>query len=273
MLRALLLLEKQRGWQFIGEFMPQWWSANWKNRLVFGAQHPGYAVKAVLRDLLAVDERFLAALSGTATSEFRKFLGEPIQDRRFHQHLRSVQSQFEGTSSIGADLYAKRVLMQYAVIRAFNPDCILETGIANGVSSAYLLLALERNRRGALYSIDVNDGSFLPSGKEVGWVVPAWLRQRWTVRLGDARELLPSVLAELKSLDVFIHDSLHTYDHMKFEYQQAYPYLRDGGILISDDALWNPAFKEFSDGVGAPMARVLRGVGFLQKARRSTATA
>jgi predicted O-methyltransferase YrrM len=60
---------------------------------------------------------------------------------------------------------------------------------------------------------------------------------------------------------------------MKFEYQQAYPYLRDGGILISDDALWNPAFKEFSDGVGAPMARVLRGVGFLQKARRSTATA
>ena len=85
------------------------------------------------------------------------------------------------------------------------------------------------------------------------------------MRLGDARELLPRLLAELKSLDVFIHDSLHTYEHMKFEYEQAYPYLRQDGILISDDALWNPAFREFADKVGTPMSRVLRGVGFLKK--------
>lgn len=110
--------------------------------------------------------------------------------------------------------------MQYAVIRAAKPDCVLETGVANDVSSAYLLLAMERNEKGALYSIDVNDGSFLPGGKQVGRVVLAWLRGRWTLRLGDARELLPRMLAELKSLDVFIHDSLHTYDHMKFEYEQ-----------------------------------------------------
>jgi predicted O-methyltransferase YrrM len=245
--------------------MPQWWSANWKNRLVFGAQHPGYAIKAVLRDVFSADERFLAALAGATTSQIRQFLGEPFQDLRFYEHLQTVEREFGGTSSIGADLYAKRVLMQYAIIRAVKPECVLETGIANGVSSAYLLLAMERNQKGALYSIDVNDGSYLPSGKQVGWVVPAWLRERWTVHLGDARELLPRLLAVLKSLDVFIHDSLHTYEHMKFEYEQAYPYLRQDGILISDDALWNPAFKEFADKVGTPMARVLRGVGFLVK--------
>jgi predicted O-methyltransferase YrrM len=245
--------------------MPQWWSANWKNRLVFGVQHPGYAIKAVLRDIFSVDEHFLAALTGSTTSQLRQFLGEPSKNRCFYEHLQSVQRRFAGTSSIGADLYAKRVLMQYAIIRALKPDRVLETGIANGVSSAYLLLAMERNQKGSLYSIDVNDGSYLPSGKQVGWVVPAWLKERWTVHLGDARELLPSVLAELKSLDVFIHDSMHTYEHMKFEYEQAYPYLRQDGILISDDALWNPAFKEFADKVGTPMARVLRGVGFLIK--------
>jgi len=245
--------------------MPQWWSANWKNRLIFGAQHPSYAIKAVVRDLFAADERFLAALAGTTVSQIREFLGEPFRDRRFYEHLRSVETEFGGSSSIGADLYAKRVVMQYAVIRAAKPNCVLETGVANGVSSAYLLLAMERNQKGALYSIDVNDGSFLPSGKQVGWIVPAWLRERWTLRLGDARELLPRVLAELKSLDIFIHDSLHTYDHMKFEYEQAYPYLRDGGILISDDALWNSAFPEFTDRVRTPMSSVLRGIGFLQK--------
>ena len=245
--------------------MPQWWSANLKNRLIFGAQHPGYAVKAVLRDLFAVDERFLAALSGSTTSQFRQFLGEPSKDHRFYEHLQSVEHELAGTSSIGADLYAKRVLMQYAIIRALKPDRVLETGIANGVSSAYVLLAMERNQKGALFSIDVNDGSYLPAGKQVGWVVPAWLKERWTVCLGDARELLPKVLEELKSLDIFIHDSLHTYEHMKFEYQEAYPYIRQNGILISDDALWNPAFREFADSVKTPMARVLRGVGFLKK--------
>ena len=245
--------------------MPQWWSANWKNRLVFGAQHPTYAIRSVVRDLFAADERFLAALTGTTTTEIIQFLGEPFRDTRFYDHLRSVGGEFGENSSIGADLYAKRVVMQYAVMRAVKPACVLETGVANGVSSAYLLLAMERNQKGALHSIDVNDGSFLPGGKQVGWAVPEWSRRRWTLHLGDARELLPDVLAELKSLDVFIHDSLHTYDHMKFEYEQAYPYLRGGGILISDDALWNAAFPEFRDTVRAPLARILRGIGFLRK--------
>ncbi|HEX4001820.1 MAG TPA: class I SAM-dependent methyltransferase [Candidatus Acidoferrales bacterium] len=245
--------------------MPQWWSANWKNRLVFGAQHPTYAIRSVVRDLLAADERFLAALTGATTAEIRQFLGEPFRDGRFYDHLRSAGKEFGEASSIGADLYAKRVVMQYAVMRAVKPDCVLETGVANGVSSAYLLLAMERNRKGSLHSIDVNDGSFLPPDRQVGWIVPEWLRGRWSLHLGDASQLLPSVLAELKSLDVFIHDSLHTYEHMKFEYEKAYPFIRPGGVLISDDVLWNSAFPEFRDAVRASKADILRGIGFLQK--------
>jgi len=124
---------------------------------------------------------------------------------------------------------------------------------------------MECNQKGSLHSIDVNDGSFLPSGEQVGWIVPEWLRHRWTVHLGDARELLPQVLENLGTLDIFVHDSLHTYDHMNFEYQQAYPHIRQGGILISDDVLWNPAFPEFARQVRSRMVRVLRGIGVLQK--------
>ena len=245
--------------------MPQWWSANWRNRLAFGVRHPTYAIKSVIRDVFAADERFLADLTGTTTLEIKRLFDEPFRDSRFYGHLHEVGKHVGEVPSMGADLYAKRVVMQYAVIRAVKPDCVLETGVANGVSSAYLLLALERNRKGVLHSIDVNDGSHLPGGKQVGWAVPDWLRARWTLHIGDSRELLPSVLAELKSLGVFIHDSLHTYDHMKFEYDQAYPFLREGGILISDDALWNSAFPEFRDKVRAPLASILRGIGFLQK--------
>jgi len=244
--------------------MSKWWNANLGARLAFASRHPGYAVKSVVRDLLALDERFLGRLTGVATPRIKSFLSEPLQDPRFNEHLRSAQKQLDGVAAIGADLYAKRVLLQYAIVRAFRPSIVLETGIANGVSSAYLLLAMERNQTGILHSIDVNDGSYLPAGKRVGWIAPDWLRHRWTVHLGDSRELLSQILESVGTLDIFIHDSLHEYDHMKFEYEQAYPHIRRGGILISDDALWNSAFPEFARKVNAPLARVLRGVGVLQ---------
>jgi predicted O-methyltransferase YrrM len=250
---------------YSGDAMSQWWFANWRNRLAFASRHPAYAVKSVLRDVFAADERVLAALTGATVRQIKRYLSEPFEDRRFYDHLRDAGKQLEGTEAIGADLYAKHVLIQYSIVRAFKPESILETGVANGVSSAYLLHAMERNQKGSLHSIDVNDGSFLPPGKRVGWIVPEWSRHRWRLHLGDARELLPRMLKDLNSLDIFIHDSLHSYDHMKFEYEQAYPYLRDGGILISDDALWNQAFAEFAQRVRAPMARVLRGIGVLQK--------
>jgi hypothetical protein len=245
--------------------MPAWWSANFKNRLAFASRHPGYAITAVIRDVLARDERFLARVTGASVSEIGRFLGEPFQDRRFYDHLRHAETQFNPTQSIGADLYAKRVLLQYAIVRAFKPDCVVETGVANGVSSAYILLAMERNQKGALYSIDVGDGSFLPPGEQTGWIAPEWLRKRWTMDLGDARVILPSVLKDLNCLDIFIHDSLHTYEHMRFEYEQAYPRLRPGGILISDDALWNSAFSEFAREVSSPEVGIIRGIGILRK--------
>ena len=67
-----------------------------------------------------------------------------------------------------ADLYAKKILLQYAVVRAFQPKIIVETGVANGVSSAYILLALQANGRGTLYSIGLNDPQYLPAGKPLG---------------------------------------------------------------------------------------------------------
>jgi predicted O-methyltransferase YrrM len=245
--------------------MAKWWSANLKNRSLFALRHPQYALRATFRDLLALDERFLAVVTGSSPAAIRGFLNEPFEDAKFVSHFREAQELLRGVKAIGADCYAKRVLLQYAVVRAHKPERILETGVANGVSSAYLLLALQRNQKGELHSIDVGDGSFVLHGRSTGWLVPDWLRPRWTLHLGDAREYLPQVLDQLGVVDIFIHDSLHTYEHMKFEYQLAYPHLRRGGVLVSDDALWNPAFEDFSREVRAPASRILRGVGFLKK--------
>jgi predicted O-methyltransferase YrrM len=131
----------------------------------------------------------------------------------------------------------------YALCRAYKPDVVVETGVANGVTSAYVLLALADNHRGTLYSIDLpplaGDSRFY-----VGRAVPDRLRARWQLVIGPARRLLSGALERNGPPDVFIHDSLHTYSHMKWEIGAAMASMRAGGVIIADDIEGNRAFQE-----------------------------
>lgn len=246
----------------------KWLLQNVRQRATFALKNPRYALTSMYRELTLADERFLGNITSVSSRQIRSYLDEPISTPTFAEHLRGAEEEFRSLSDGGADLFAKKVLNQYAVARALAPDYIVETGIANGVSSLYLLLALQKNRRGTLHSIGLADPVHLPPGKDPGWIVPQWLRTPWQVHLGDTRAILPGLLAQLGNIGIFIHDSLHTYDHMMWEFETAYPHLRPGGLLVSDDALWNDAFNEFARKAGASDARILRGVGFL---RRGTA--
>lgn len=242
-----------------------WLLQNLGSRLRFALHNPRYAASSLYREVTLADEQFLSSLTSVPARKIRSFLDEPIHDHSFAATLQAAESFFKTANIVSADLYAKKVLLQYAAIRAFAPEIIVETGVASGVSSSYLLLALHKNGRGRLYSIELGDERYLPTGKPPGWVVPEPLKSRWDLRIGDSRELLPKLLAELGSVDIFIHDSLHTYEHMLWEYRAAYPFIKPTGLLISDDAAWNPAFNEFCAEVRATRYRILRGVGFLQK--------
>jgi len=54
----------------------------------------------------------------------------------------------------------------------------------------------------------------------------------------------------MKTIDIFIHDSLHTPQTMKYEFEKAWPYLRAGGLLVSDDVEGNSAFVDFVNSHG-----------------------
>lgn len=243
----------------------KWFLQNSRQRAIFAIKNPRYVLRALLREVTLADEKFLSRLTGAEPRQIRAYLNEPPNTPGFGQHLLAVANQFQTLAIESADLFAKKILNQYAAVRALAPRCIVETGIANGVSSSYLLLAIQKNGFGELHSIGLSDPAYLPAGRNPGWLVPEWLREPWQIHLGDAREVLPGILANHKPIDVFIHDSLHTYEHMFWEYQTAFPALRPGGLLISDDALWNSAFHDFAAKVEAKDARILRGVGFLRK--------
>ena len=243
----------------------KWLLQNVHRRAAFAVKNPRYVLNAMVRELTSADERFLARLSGSSPRQIRIYLDEPINTLAFAAHLHNEQAHFRSLSIESANLSIKKILNQYAAVRAIAPDCIVETGVANGVSSSYLLLELERNKRGHLHSIGLGDRAFLLVGRDLGWLVPEWLRATWQVHLGDARDILPRLLNRLGKIGVFIHDSLHTYDHMMWEFETAYPHLLSGGLLISDDALWNNSFYDFAQKKDAAEVQIMRGVGFLRK--------
>ena len=183
------------------------------------------------------------------------------------------------------DSNGERMLL-YLVVRQYKPDIVVETGVAHGASSAFMLFAMHENAKGHLYSIDLpprqvpariavtekgcihtmEDGQkhLIGDDYHVGDRVPGNLRDRWSLVLGDAKHELPKLLEEMGKVSIFLHDSLHTYEHMMFEYETAWPYLDTGGLLLSHDVLWNEAFLKFSKKVAAKPL-IYRNVGIIGK--------
>lgn len=156
-------------------------------------------------------------------------------------------------------------LFIYAMVRAIRPDTAVETGVETGGGSTLSTLrALRVNGKGRLISIDLPvvdpqgtlnsdgrlDGAHVESAEATGREIPDYLRDRWNLVLGNAKAELPKVLEGVGSIDLFFHDSDHSYAHQMWEYRTAWPYLRRGGVLASDDVEWTPAFVEFARSVG-----------------------
>ena len=154
-----------------------------------------------------------------------------------------------------------REVFLYLWIRLARPSIVVETGCFTGWDSLLILSALNRNALGHLYTIDlparegafsqVGTGSGLPNGFEPGFLVPKPLRRRWSLILGDARSELQPLLERVGQVDLFFHDSHHSYTHMMWEYTSIWPFLSGNGIVVSDDISWNTAFLDFAGGVGS----------------------
>lgn len=176
------------------------------------------------------------------------------------------------------------VIILYCLVRLIKPKVIVETGVASGRSSAVILSALQKNNKGTLYSVDLpqyyegnspelyitDEGNneltgFLPKGREPGWLVPDDLRDRWKLILGDSKIKLPKLLKSLDQIDLFYHDSDHSYDYMLFEFELAWPLIRKQGFLLSDDIHWNNAFGDFIKKISHDSVYVYRNFGIIHK--------
>ena len=128
----------------------------------------------------------------------------------------------------------------YALTRWRRPAIVVESGGFLGMSSAFLLKALvdEGLTTAKLYSMEWSEDC------DQGALIPNELRSQFVPLRGKVEDFVRS--DELpSSIDMFLHDSSHSYRHMLWEFRQFWPRLRDGGLLVSHDVHMNAAFPEF----------------------------
>jgi hypothetical protein len=136
----------------------------------------------------------------------------------------------------------------WGLVRYLKPRKVVETGVARGLTTSIVLQALEINGVGDLFSVDlppsIDRHRFTD---QTAAAVPDDLKGRWTLVRGSSRRRLPGLLETLGSIDLFIHDSLHSHRNMSFELAEAWRALRPGGFLLADDVHRNSAFVQCAD--------------------------
>jgi hypothetical protein len=167
-------------------------------------------------------------------------LGRP--EAELGGYLAELRADGELTASLGAGLkrnrkrdpdprLGKRRLI-YCAVRAERPRLAVESGVHDGLGTAVILRALQRNAEegdpGELLGFDINP--------DAGWLVDAVEGPRsWTLEVGDVRERLEPALSG-RRVDLFIQDSLKALEHETFELETAVAHAGSRLLLYSDDA-------------------------------------
>jgi predicted O-methyltransferase YrrM len=185
---------------------------------------------------------------GSLFKNFREGRHEP--DPISHQGL---YPDFYDTNPKTLDLLETLVLH-------LKPEMVVETGVANGASTRRILSALSQNRgNGKLISCDIDD-------RVATAELMADPRFEF-VKIGSPSDF-SDLVERLDKIDVFYHDSDHSYNHQLFEYSTVWEKLPPGGILVSDDIHWSYAFLDFCVSVGRVpyvLSDTQKFSGFIQK--------
>jgi predicted O-methyltransferase YrrM len=213
--------------------------------LAYFLKSPKYVLRKFRYHYRRVPEKafieFLAKKLNASFKDVYLIYLDHIKNNKFWEKIRDELNLYPNSYALQM---TKELSTLYLTVRLHEPDYIIETGVSSGASSTYILQALYDNGKGRLCSIDLPPDN-LPEGKMSGWLVPLHLRDRWSLHVGDSRELLEPLLESIGQIDCFLHDSLHTYDHMMWEFQTVWNYLRHGGLFLSHDVGANDAFLDF----------------------------
>ena len=177
-----------------------------------------------------------------ASSEFWALWPEVMKELE-QKGVRAGPLSFKGWNDGDAAL----VRAIWCLTRHLQPGNVVETGVAHGVTSRFILEALNRNRNGNGHLWSIDHPPLEPEWHEqIGMAVDGRFPDRWSYISGSSRRRLPELLAQLHEIDLFVHDSLHSAHNVRFEVDRAWAALPPGGAVVIDDIDANRGFWSFT---------------------------
>lgn len=174
-------------------------------------------------------------------------LNQLLGDVSAHLHgldLLKYLPEVEAIQRADQGVHPEEAAVLYCLVRAMRPALVLETGTFEGYSTAQLARALQSNGQGHLETVDL--------AAETGQRVPEGLRTFVTFRRNMPSKSMVRILSDRNvRLDLFFHDSLHTYENTLSELISFAPFFKPGCVVICHDAK-----MDFKEGFG--VARAVR---------------
>jgi predicted O-methyltransferase YrrM len=168
--------------------------------------------------------------------------GIPLSDAQKDIYIFSLQAFQKDpshyTKYISGGINTDEGMYLYKTILSINAHKMIEVGLANGVSSAYILIGAKQTN-GHLISIDPFQKTQWKSGG-LNIICKMKLKSHHTWIEDVSHKALPRLLDKKgaeSSYDLIFIDGFHTFDYTLVDAYFADKLLRVGGVLIVDDFL------------------------------------
>lgn len=194
-----------------------------------------YDLESLNRDQLCW---FVSAVTGAEIGQVRAWTRELEDDKDLISQLSGRLSSNPRRGISSTEPSWGRRLGWYAIVRARQPDHVVETGTALGLGSCIIAAALLRNGHGRLTTIDTDP--------EAGYLIA----KPWASVIDRRTGSSTDVLLAMRDVDMFLHDSLHTYDYETRELAAVEANLRPDAIVLSDNAHETPALSDWAERTG-----------------------
>ena len=180
--------------------------------------------------------RFQDRRSAGVSREQRKPMIEYSEDLKFWLRMEDLTR----SGGLAPEQNKKRA----DLILQERPAIVFETGVFTGSSTVTILECLKQLDHGILYSVD--DESLIK--KFTCCFVTDDLKKNWAYLKMKSDEAFETFKDDFK-IDIFLHDSDHSAENMKFEFNWAYQHINNNGWIVSHDTHNNSAWDDFCETV------------------------
>jgi predicted O-methyltransferase YrrM len=185
-----------------------------------------------MRSLLLSSPRELSIVDFGAGAESKFDTGS------FHTEHRVVKTLGAMTRASKRPQWA---YVLFRIVRALQPNAILELGSCVGISACYLGAALELNGAGSVVTIE---GAGVLAERSVRTIDEMDLSHRVRVVEGRFADALPGVMTEIAPIGLTFIDGHHI-ESATIEYKDAIaPAAADEAVLVFDDINWSDGMRK-----------------------------